>query len=270
MKVSIITINYNNVAGLEKTINSVISNDLYDIEYIVIDGNSTDGSIDVIKKYESKINFWISKPDSGIYNAMNKGIRQATGQYILFVNSGDVIKKDCDLQSIISQITGEDIVYFDMEIADSISNTSYIKQYPNNPDFKFKKPVLNGSLVQMYGDNVYHTDPKTGEIIQEPCAHSKKDNSVNEDHLKRDWKGQFVLYSKHFYYFGDKCPLIPKELRFICCPYRNYSFKDVNDDFVIEFVNWLEDNYTIGIHGDPINWKQFNLPKLNIYDDGIR
>lgn len=143
-------------------------------------------------------------------------------------------------------------------------------EYWNNPDFKFKKPVLNGSLVQMYGDNIYHTDPKTGEIIQEPCAHSKKDNSVNEDHLKRDWKGQFVLYSKHFYYFGDKCPLIPKELRFICCPYRNYSFKDVNDDFVIEFVNWLEDNYTIGIHGDPINWKQFNLPKLNIYDDGIR
>lgn len=143
-------------------------------------------------------------------------------------------------------------------------------EYWNNPDFKFKKPVLNGSLVQMYGDNIYHTDPKTGEIIQEPCAHSKKDNSVNEDHLKRDWKGQFVLYSKHFYYFGDKCPLIPKELRFICCPYRNYSFKDVNDDFVIEFVNWLEDNYTIGIHGDPINWKQFNLPKLNINDDGIQ
>lgn len=137
MKVSIITINYNNVAGLEKTINSVISNDLYDIEYIVIDGNSTDGSVDVIKKYESKINFWISEPDSGIYNAMNKGIRQAKGQYILFVNSGDVIKENCDLQSIISQITGKDIVYFDMEIADSLSNTSYIKQYPNNPDFKY-------------------------------------------------------------------------------------------------------------------------------------
>ena len=78
MKVSIVTINYNNSAGLEKTITSVISNDLYDIEYIVIDGNSTDGSVGVIKKYESKINFWISEPDSGIYNAMNKGIRQAT------------------------------------------------------------------------------------------------------------------------------------------------------------------------------------------------
>ena len=137
MKVSIITINYNNAAGLEKTINSVISNDLYNIEYFVIDGNSTDGSVDVIKKYESKINFWISESDSGIYSAMNKGIRQATGQYILFVNSGDVIKEDCDLQSIISQITGEDIVYFDMEIADSLSKTIYIKQYPSNPDFKY-------------------------------------------------------------------------------------------------------------------------------------
>ncbi len=137
MKVSIITINYNNVAGLEKTINSVISKDLHNVEYIVIDGNSTDGSVDIIKKYESKINFWISESDSGIYNAMNKGIRNATGKYILFVNSGDVIKEDCDLQSIISQIAGEDIVYFDMEIADNLSNTSYIKPYPNHPDFKY-------------------------------------------------------------------------------------------------------------------------------------
>lgn len=143
-------------------------------------------------------------------------------------------------------------------------------EYWNSPDFEFKRPVLNGSLVQMYGDNIYHTDQETGEIIQEPCAHSKDDNSANEDHLKRDWKGQFVLYSHHFYYFGDNCPLIPKELRHICCSYRNYSFKDVDDDFIKKFIDWLENNYTIGIHGDPINWRQYNLSKLNIYNDGIQ
>jgi len=137
MKVSIITINYNNAAGLEKTIRSIVSQNLTGIEYIVIDGNSTDNSVDIIKQYEDKINLWVSESDSGIYNAMNKGIKQATGEYIIFINSGDIVKKNADLQVIISQISGEDIVYFNMEIADTLSGTSYIKEYPDYPDFKY-------------------------------------------------------------------------------------------------------------------------------------
>lgn len=137
MRVSIITINYNNASGLEKTIRSIVSQNLTDIEYIVIDGNSTDRSVDIIKEYSSKIDYWISELDSGIYNAMNKGIKQATGEYIIFVNSGDIIKENADLQKIISQISGEDIVYFNMEIADSLSGTSYTKEYPDFPDFKY-------------------------------------------------------------------------------------------------------------------------------------
>lgn len=142
-------------------------------------------------------------------------------------------------------------------------------EYWNDPRFEYKKPQLNGSLVQMYGDNFYHTDAETDIVIQEPCAHSLVDNSVNLKHLKRDVKGKYVLYSTYFYYFGDQCPKIPKELLPICCTSRNYSYKDVDENFVKEFVKWLEENYTIGIHGDPCNWKEFNLPKLDIYDDGI-
>lgn len=89
MKYSIITVNYNNKNGLRKTIESVIHQSFRDFEYIVIDGGSTDGSADVLKEYDAQIDYWVSEPDKGIYNAMNKGIAQAKGEYLNFMNSGD-------------------------------------------------------------------------------------------------------------------------------------------------------------------------------------
>ena len=91
MKLSIITINRNNAAGLEKTLQSVASQTFKEFEYIVVDGASTDGSIEVIKRYEPQFAHlkWVSEPDTGIYNAMNKGIRLASGEYIQILNSGD-------------------------------------------------------------------------------------------------------------------------------------------------------------------------------------
>ncbi len=89
MKFSIITVNYNNKEGLRKTIESVIHQSFRDFEYIVIDGGSTDGSVDVLKEYDQQINYWVSEKDSGIYNAMNKGISIAHGEYLNFMNSGD-------------------------------------------------------------------------------------------------------------------------------------------------------------------------------------
>jgi glycosyltransferase involved in cell wall biosynthesis len=86
---SIITINLNNQTGLQKTIESVINQTFKNLEFIVIDGGSTDGSIEVIKLYQDKITYWISEHDEGIYNAMNKGIKIAKGRYCLFLNSGD-------------------------------------------------------------------------------------------------------------------------------------------------------------------------------------
>ena len=93
MKLSIITINRNNAAGLEKTLQSVTDQTFKEFEYIVVDGASTDGSVEVIKKYESKFAHlkWISEPDKGIYNAMNKGIRMASGDYIQIINSADCL-----------------------------------------------------------------------------------------------------------------------------------------------------------------------------------
>lgn len=89
MKLSIITINYNNLDGLRKTFESVFNQTCKDFQYIVIDGGSTDGSVDIIKECAKKIDYWVSEPDKGIYHAMNKGIDKAEGEYCIFMNSGD-------------------------------------------------------------------------------------------------------------------------------------------------------------------------------------
>ena len=93
VSISLITINRNNAAGLEKTLQSVATQTYKEFEYIVIDGASTDGSVEVIKKCESQFAHlkWVSEPDKGIYNAMNKGLRMASGDYIQILNSADCL-----------------------------------------------------------------------------------------------------------------------------------------------------------------------------------
>ena len=86
MLYSIITINFNNCDGLRRTIESVVNQTNADYEYIVIDGGSTDRSVDVIQKYSDRISYWVSEKDDGIYNAMNKGVRHAHGDYLVFMN----------------------------------------------------------------------------------------------------------------------------------------------------------------------------------------
>jgi glycosyltransferase involved in cell wall biosynthesis len=109
-KLSIITINLNNDKGLRKTIESILIQTYSEYEYIIIDGGSTDGSVEVIKENEHKISFWVSEPDTGIYNAMNKGILKATGEYFLFLNSGDWLVDNNVLTDFSDLNSKEDIV----------------------------------------------------------------------------------------------------------------------------------------------------------------
>lgn len=88
---SIITINFNNAEGLRTTVESIVSQSFTDFEYLIIDGGSTDGSVETIKHFADNITWWVSEPDKGIYNAMNKGIARAKGEYLLFINSGDCL-----------------------------------------------------------------------------------------------------------------------------------------------------------------------------------
>lgn len=113
MKLSVITINYNNRIGLDNTIKSVLSQTSNDFEYVIIDGASKDGSVDIvsslIKDTDIKIIF-ISEKDSGIYNAMNKGIQNATGEYLLFLNSGDIFHSNDIIEKFIRYNPKSDVV----------------------------------------------------------------------------------------------------------------------------------------------------------------
>ena len=113
--VSIITITYNAERFLERTIQSVLAQSATDFEYIVIDGGSTDGTLGIIQQYEQHITDWISEPDGGLYDAMNKGLHRARGQYVWFMNAGDELHDDQTLPHLLNQITRThaDIYYSD-------------------------------------------------------------------------------------------------------------------------------------------------------------
>ena len=159
MKYSIITVNYNNKEGLRKTIESVIHQTYRDFEFIVIDGGSTDGSTDVLKEYDTQIDYWISEPDGGIYQGMNKGIKKALGEYLNFMNSGDCFYNNEVLQNVYNRqlvcdiIVGKDFHYdpqaqqgFSTILPPRISMlTFYIQTLPHQSSF-FKRELFDNTL----------------------------------------------------------------------------------------------------------------------------
>ena len=125
MKLSIITVNLNNRDGLQKTIDSVISQTFKDFEWIEIDGGSTDGSKELIEQYAEHFSYWVSEPDKGIYNAMNKGIKVAKGKYLLFLNSGDGLCDEAVIDDFYSFDAAEDVIAGNIIVDDSIYNVRF-------------------------------------------------------------------------------------------------------------------------------------------------
>lgn len=152
-KVSIITINYNNREGLKKTIESITNQTFSNYEYIIIDGGSTDGSVDIIKKHADKIDYWVSEPDQGIYHAMNKGILKAHGEYCNFMNSGDTLYSSSTLEEIFTQTFTESILigkYASVKNpkgsgyqASDITMLGLCKRHPNHQATFIKKELFN-------------------------------------------------------------------------------------------------------------------------------
>lgn len=122
-KFSIITITYNASQWLERTILSVLSQSYPAIEYIIIDGASTDGTVDIIRQYASGIATWVSEPDKGLYDAMNKGLKRATGDYVWFINAGDTLYTADTVQKIAASLKKDvslpDILYGQTMIVDA-------------------------------------------------------------------------------------------------------------------------------------------------------
>jgi len=115
-KLSIVTINYNNLPGLKKTVESVLSQTCRDFEYIIMDGGSTDGSAEYLQERSGEFDYWVSERDAGIYNAMNKGLYKSSGEFLYFLNSGDLLFSKDVIAKANSIITEGGIYFFDFVI----------------------------------------------------------------------------------------------------------------------------------------------------------
>ncbi len=122
-KFTIITITYNAARWLERTVVSILSQSYPNIEYLIIDGGSKDGTVDIIKQYAPGIAYWVSEPDKGLYDAMNKGLKQATGDYVWFINAGDTLQSAATVQRIAMKIGKRsslpDVIYGETSIVDA-------------------------------------------------------------------------------------------------------------------------------------------------------
>lgn len=159
-KISIITIVYNNVRDIEHTILSVINQTYSNIEYIIIDGASTDGTLDLIQKYRGSIDVLVSEKDKGIYDAMNKGLSKASGDYVLFLNSGDELYDNNTIQTIIEKGNGADIIYGETKLVDESRNII--------GDRRHKAPIEFDWKSFQYGMNVCHQAIYVKREIAEP------------------------------------------------------------------------------------------------------
>jgi glycosyltransferase involved in cell wall biosynthesis len=157
-KLSIITINYNNAKGLKRTIESVVNQTYKNIEYIVIDGGSSDESVEVINEYKNKFAYCISEKDNGIYQAMNKGIKEAHGEYCLFLNSADYLFSDNVISEVFAHKPIESIIACDMifdnesgvlEVSKQLDSLSFL--YMMRTSIWHPATFIKRDLFNMYG-----------------------------------------------------------------------------------------------------------------------
>lgn len=149
-KFSIITVTYNAGKVLEDTIQSVITQTYKNVEYIIVDGKSTDGTMDIVNRYCEHIHTIVSEPDKGLYDAMNKGIDLATGDYLCFLNAGDELHEDDTLQLIVHSLNGEkelpDVIYGETAIVDEEGHFLRMRRL-STPEHLTWKSFQHGMLV---------------------------------------------------------------------------------------------------------------------------
>lgn len=156
LPLSVITINLNNVDGLQKTIESVVSQKYRDFEWIVIDGGSTDGSKALIEQYADRFSYWVSEPDKGIYHAMNKGIGASKGDYLLFLNSGDYLYDNEVLSKAVPKLQGKDFYIGDelhdqLHVSCGISTNVQLYLTLMNASFPHQSTFINRNVFHKYG-----------------------------------------------------------------------------------------------------------------------
>lgn len=193
-KISIITVTFNSEKYLEKTINSVLSQDYSDFEYLIIDGGSSDGTVDIIKKYENSIDYWVSESDKGMYDALNKGIKASLGKIIGQINSDD--KYSPSVLSRVASVYEEekfDLLYGDTVIInDSDDEIGYISASPwrnmyyGNPGFLHSACFFSKDIIVELGmyDLTYRIASDI-DLLQRVHKNSSKIKIINKPYSEQ-------------------------------------------------------------------------------------
>ncbi|HXH18202.1 MAG TPA: glycosyltransferase family 2 protein [Chitinophagales bacterium] len=146
-KVSIITVCFNAEKYIERTIKSVITQTYPNIEYLVIDGQSKDRTVEIIRQYRDKINYFLSERDKNHFDAMNKGLRAATGDYVWYMNAGDCIYAPDTLEKAMREGSGKDFIYGEAVIADEAGNTRKWHKKTPPPEKLSPRSFINGMVI---------------------------------------------------------------------------------------------------------------------------
>ena len=185
--IDIVTINKDNRDGLEKTILSVISQTKFDeINYIVIDGGSTDGSKEIIKKYKNLLGYSTSRQDKGIYNAFNKALSHLKGEYVLFLNSGDYLVSETTIEQVLKYLNNEVIIYGDQMLS---GNKKLVNLGGVSIMVHSNEPVAS---IKKYPDNVDDAYFRTNALPHQStfikCDYMKEHPYSEDYRIIGDWK----------------------------------------------------------------------------------
>ena len=216
---SIITVVYNNVSDIERTILSIVNQSYVNIEYVVIDGGSTDGTLNILEKYRSRMSQFVSEKDAGIYDAMNKGLNLATGDYILFMNSGDEIYEPETVSKVFASASDADIYYGETEMFDQEWQSLGQRRHtaPENftwKSFKYGMSIshqaiyIKRSLVELYDLNyklssdidwILKATKKAKKIVNTKMYVAKYlVGGMSKAKHSESLKERFEIFSKHY------------------------------------------------------------------------
>ncbi len=246
--ISIITIVYNGVSSLEKTILSIASQSYPNIEYIIVDGGSTDGTLDIIQKFKHHpISLFISEPDNGLYDAMNKGINMATGDYLWFINSGDEIYESSTLSKIFNakNTTLADVYYGDTVMINDqgeliggrrLKPPTHLgwKDFKNGMLVSHQSIIIKREIAGLYNLNYrFSADfewcllalKKAKSVVNTHLVLSRfLDGGITKQNIVPGLKERFRIMTRYFGLFSTLLFHIPITLRFVTYVFKNKRF----------------------------------------------
>jgi len=245
-KLSVITVVYNSEQFIERTIQSVLGQTYSNIEYIIIDGGSSDKTIDLIKKYNSLSGNWISEKDNGLYDAMNKGLLRVTGDYVCFLNSGDTFFSNDTIENVFSGISEHpDVIYGETMIVDSEGNEIGLRRLktPENLTWKsFKKGMLvchqsiyvKSAIAENY--NLKYKYSADFDWVLKVLKNAKTihnsslvltrflDGGINKKNIRKGLYERFKIMAKNYGLIFTIFFHIPIGIKFIWYYFRNKRF----------------------------------------------